>query len=262
MKFIDYKICNNDISNLNDILNIDGALIINNFLDDKKLSILKNEFRDISQIYSKSPGFIKSKGTSMASILLDNENKKSFFKKYQVLENAILESQKILKFNNSFKDSILFIYVHQDNHKININTRWHSDPTDIVKFFITLDDATERNGVTDISLGSHNDSLYRYKYRDSSLFWKRLMSDGTIFRREELVFNKSSSSRNKGDLLIFRTGTFHKAGKIDQNLSRMCIRWWWEPIPKNIFSIYLFSKIKYYLKRFLSIFLKEFEFYL
>ena len=251
---------NNFLKNVTQNLNLDGAIIIDSFVKRNNIENLKKEFHKVLKKYKYDIHFEDVPGTKMAKIYLNSKSFNTFKIEFPLISKCIKESNNIEEKNISFKTHNLFIYTHLDDDKLCTNTRWHMDPTDEVKYFLTLGDVTKDNGPTLISIGSHHDAVYRYSYRNKSSIIKKAWSNGgTIFRDESLISNIVSTTRSAGDLLVFRTSTFHKASKISANQSRMCIRWWWEPkIPKNIFYK-IYFKLKAGIYKVIRYFTKEQE---
>ena len=207
-------------------LDLKGAVIVKNFLNKDSINKISYEYDKFlnDHINFKFKSRFSDSGTNGLRMYFSY---KDFQKKSKIFSDLIIKSNIYTKDCTNRKlseNSKYLFYLHSDNVKIITNTEWHMDPNDEIKFFLCLEKSTIQNGATEISLGSHIDSRYRYFYRNRRNFFS--MTNGTIFRKKELIQNPVISEREAGDLLIFRTGTFHKAGNIEEGFSRRCLRWW------------------------------------
>ena len=208
------------------ILDLKGAVIIKNFIEKESINKISYEYDKFlnDHINFKTKSRFSNPGTNGLRMKYTYKN---FQKQSKLFSDLILRSSIYTKdcTNRDLRENSEYLfYLHSDNEKIITNTEWHMDPNDEIKCFLCLEKSTIQNGATQISLGSHIDSKYRYFYRNRKYFFN--MTNGTIFRKKELIQNAVISEREAGDLLIFRTGTFHKAGDIEEGFSRRCLRWW------------------------------------
>ena len=218
------KLLNPSSIDIKQELDLKGAVIVKNFLNQDSIKKISYEYEKFLNDHIKFKNRFSNPGTNGLRIL---DSYKNFQKQSKLFIDLIAKSNTYIKDctkKGLNENSQHILYLHTDNEKIITNTEWHMDPNDEIKFFVCLEKSTIQNGATQISLGSHIESKYRYFYRNRKYFFN--MTNGTIFRKKELIQNAVISEREAGDLLIFRTGTFHKAGDIEKGFTRRCLRWW------------------------------------
>lgn len=125
---------------------------------------------------------------------------------------------------------------------------WHFDRQESLKFYLNLTDVDITNGAFQYDIGSH---------REGHLIANQFLMKGTsVFQipndvPDEFLRNPVVVDASAGDMIIFDSAGFHKAGKIDEGKERMVIRGHTHPDPMPAFKSKIFSA-DWFIRKFLS----------
>ena len=203
-------------------LKFNGIAIIENFIDTKIVDIINtsidkdlsqkeyvvNEKNSIMRIYSRKDIQLRKEMRELVTSDLYRELAEWFYRTQKLNYDAM---------------------AHIDYPGEIANSKFHSDPTIGIKFYIHLNDIGTDLGAMKYCLGSHLEGYLRLKYEISkgSLTNTFGYKDNDSFKMGYRKIIDVSS--NKGSLIIFNTAGLHSAGYNKTNGNRRILRFQYSP---------------------------------
>ena len=220
------KIQSIETMDVKQILDKEGICIIENFVENNRISDLKEEFNNMFD--NPSEGIhVHVKKDSVISKVVD-------LKRFKFIQNSIFEeiskcklfkelSKKYLKGDFTLEKIMLqktkFVST-EDMLDKKLAFVPHTDETHFLKFFIYISDVNELNGPLSVLPGSH------IKFKKKRKEW---ISMGKNRYDREKIVNQDLSKMypivgKSGTLIIFDTDVAHRAGLVTENQNRSIAR--------------------------------------
>lgn len=221
------------------LLEEQGVLIIENFLNKEDLEKLIPEYEEILRINNSYIKDLEYPQGVAKKIEFQKISTSHFPNTHHVFDQKFMHevADSYLGKNNFFNHEI---YVAKDQHdKHNALNELHYDKLSTLKFFLYLNDIDYSNGAFEAVPGSHK------KARNIMEYHRKRGHKISRLPNRELPNNLAKAipmEAKAGSLIVFTTDTYHRAGRVEEGKFRMIMRGHCRQNPMPRYNPRIFSQ--------------------